>query len=467
MGLRLTLPYPPGEPGPEVGGALPASAGTVLDAGMTWSETGAGELVVTAVGLVACDVESMEMAGVPWPSFDAGNQLSDLGSYASIAMHVEGCGTLTFGIDHRLAANIWAIASQLSEAGDDVEIDGVVTSPGISALIEPEAPADPASTSAPSTTAQSTTAQSTTAPPAQPAPPAPPSPPTRAPILAGAPAESWWPAPNGGTALLGGHADATPLVEAPDDGDDLAVEAGADLDLGPDIDPGLGIDNDWTAWRVDGDEHDDPAGGSDRGALAAARLAGPRGRSLFDEGDTVRVPPSLATPGPPNLVPPPDPAAMPAPVPIPAPVDPSRYRVYTPVVEDEPPPSRRRPWLIGGSVGAVVLALVAAGMAFLPSGGDDTSAGSSTTTVSSLGSATAEDDQAAAAGAPDGPAITVATLGKGRCSPAYLPCLPDLEGDALDCGDLAPDQKPVRLLDRDNDPYQLQGPERSGVACAG
>lgn len=444
MGLRLTLPYPPGEPGPEVGGALPASAGKVLDAGMTWSDTGTGELVVTALGLVACDLDSMEMAGVAWPSFDAGSQLSDLGSYASIAMHVEGCGTLTFGIDHRLAANIWAIASQLSEAGDDVEIDGVITSPGISALIEPEAPAPPA-------------------------PPAPPTPPTRTPTMAGAPAESWWPAPNGSTAVLGDDADHS--SEADDDLD-RDLETGAGLDLAPqpdlDIDPGLGIDDEWTAWRVDDDHDDEHDHGRDSqrleqatgDALSAARLAGPRGRSLFDEGDTVRVPPSLVAPVHPNLAPPPPP-------PDPAPVDPSRYRVYNPVLEDEAPVSpRRRSWLIGGSMGAVALALVAAGMAFLPSGGGDTSAGSSATTAPSLGSATA-DDQAAAAGAPNGPTVTVATLGTGRCNPAYLPCLPDLEGDALDCEDLEPDQKPVRLLDRNKDPYQLQGPERSGVACAG
>ncbi len=192
----------------------------------------------------------------------------------------------------------------------------------------------------------------------------------------------------------------------------------------------------------------------------ASRLAGPRGRSLFDEGDTtVRVPPSLIQVAP-DLPPPPAPATAS----VSPSLDPSRVRVYTPVVESEPPASnRRRTWLLGGSVGAVVLALAAAGMAFLPSGGDDdtSAAGSSTSTAQSLGSATA-DDQAAAAGAPDSP---VATVGTGRCSSAYLPCLPDLDGDALDCDDLAPDQKPVRLLDRNKDPYQLQGPDRSGVAC--
>ncbi len=451
MGLRLTLPYSPGEPGPEVGDALPASAGMVLDAGMTWSNTGSGELVITSVGLVACDLESMEMAGVAWPSFDAGSQLSDLGTYASIAMHVDGCGTLTFGIDHRLAANIWAIASQLSEAGEGVEIDGVVTSPGISALIEPEAPAPPA-------------------------PPAPPALPSRAPTLAGAPAESWWPAPTGATALLGddpdtetatqtdtqAEVDAEPDLEADLEADlDVEIDAETQIDADADVDPGLGFDNEWAVWRNDdGDDSEDTPEQAADAALVAARLAGPRGRSLFDEGETtVRVPPSLIQTAP-DLPPPPVPATSA----VSPSVDPGRYRVYTPVLDDEPPASnRRRTWLLGGSVGAVALALAAAGMAFLPLGGDDdtSAAGSSTTTAQSLGSATA-DDQAAAAGAPDSP---VATVGTGRCSSAYLPCLPDLEGDALDCDDLAPDQKPVRLLDRNKDPYQLQGSDRSGVAC--
>ena len=41
------------------------------------------------------------------------------------------------------------------------------------------------------------------------------------------------------------------------------------------------------------------------------------------------------------------------------------------------------------------------------------------------------------------------------CHSAYSPCLPNLAGDALNCGDLASDQKPVRVLVPGVDPYRL------------
>ena len=41
------------------------------------------------------------------------------------------------------------------------------------------------------------------------------------------------------------------------------------------------------------------------------------------------------------------------------------------------------------------------------------------------------------------------------CHPAYTPCLPNLPGDALNCGDLTPDQKPVTVNEIGVDPYRL------------
>lgn len=41
------------------------------------------------------------------------------------------------------------------------------------------------------------------------------------------------------------------------------------------------------------------------------------------------------------------------------------------------------------------------------------------------------------------------------CHPAYIPCLPNLAGDALNCGDLARDQKPVQVRTVGVDPYRL------------
>ena len=52
------------------------------------------------------------------------------------------------------------------------------------------------------------------------------------------------------------------------------------------------------------------------------------------------------------------------------------------------------------------------------------------------------------------------------CHPAYEPCIPNLEGDALNCGDLGADQKPVRVIEPAVDPFRLDG-DNDGVGCEG
>ena len=51
---------------------------------------------------------------------------------------------------------------------------------------------------------------------------------------------------------------------------------------------------------------------------------------------------------------------------------------------------------------------------------------------------------------------------KGRMSPRYSPCLPHLEGDALNCGDLDTTLKPVTVRVVGVDPYRL---DRDGDGC--
>ncbi len=51
------------------------------------------------------------------------------------------------------------------------------------------------------------------------------------------------------------------------------------------------------------------------------------------------------------------------------------------------------------------------------------------------------------------------------CHPAYMPCLPNLPGDALNCGDLTSDQKPVTVNEIGVDPYQLDR-DGDGRGCA-
>jgi len=50
------------------------------------------------------------------------------------------------------------------------------------------------------------------------------------------------------------------------------------------------------------------------------------------------------------------------------------------------------------------------------------------------------------------------------CHPAYEPCLPNLPGNALDCSDLSPDQKPVTITVIGIDPYNLDA-NNDGQAC--
>ena len=51
------------------------------------------------------------------------------------------------------------------------------------------------------------------------------------------------------------------------------------------------------------------------------------------------------------------------------------------------------------------------------------------------------------------------------CHPAYEPCLPNRPGDAINCGDLSPSQKPVKVKVVGVDPYRLDR-DNNGVACA-
>ena len=59
------------------------------------------------------------------------------------------------------------------------------------------------------------------------------------------------------------------------------------------------------------------------------------------------------------------------------------------------------------------------------------------------------------------PSSTTATS---DCHPAYESCLPNLPGDALNCGDLTAAQKPVRIKQIGVDPYRLDL-DRNGWGC--
>ena len=63
---------------------------------------------------------------------------------------------------------------------------------------------------------------------------------------------------------------------------------------------------------------------------------------------------------------------------------------------------------------------------------------------------------------PPPPATSATTTSD--CHPDYEPCLPNLPGDALNCGDLTREQKPVTVLVIGTDPYRLDR-DRNGVAC--
>ena len=53
-----------------------------------------------------------------------------------------------------------------------------------------------------------------------------------------------------------------------------------------------------------------------------------------------------------------------------------------------------------------------------------------------------------------------------QCHPAYSPCLPNMPGDALNCGDLSNAQKPVQVLVIGVDPYRLDR-DLDGHGCIG
>lgn len=62
------------------------------------------------------------------------------------------------------------------------------------------------------------------------------------------------------------------------------------------------------------------------------------------------------------------------------------------------------------------------------------------------------------------PPTTTAAAPEPDCHPAYEPCLPNLPGDVLNCGDLRSDQKPVTVLVPGDDPYRLDR-DRDGRGC--
>ena len=64
------------------------------------------------------------------------------------------------------------------------------------------------------------------------------------------------------------------------------------------------------------------------------------------------------------------------------------------------------------------------------------------------------------------PPTTTATASASDCHPAYDPCLANLPGDALNCGDLRSDQRPVTVIRPGVDPYRLDR-DRDGRGCTG
>ena len=67
---------------------------------------------------------------------------------------------------------------------------------------------------------------------------------------------------------------------------------------------------------------------------------------------------------------------------------------------------------------------------------------------------------------PPPPPSTETTASESDCHPAYDPCLPNLPGDALNCGDLTASQRPVSVKQIGVDPYRLDR-DRDGQACTG
>ena len=71
-----------------------------------------------------------------------------------------------------------------------------------------------------------------------------------------------------------------------------------------------------------------------------------------------------------------------------------------------------------------------------------------------------------ASGASAAPPTTTATTSANDCHPAYDPCLANLPGDALNCGDLRSDQRPVTVVRPGVDPYRLDR-DGDGRGCTG
>ncbi|MCY3851024.1 MAG: HNH endonuclease family protein [Acidimicrobiaceae bacterium] len=83
-----------------------------------------------------------------------------------------------------------------------------------------------------------------------------------------------------------------------------------------------------------------------------------------------------------------------------------------------------------------------------------------------LGSAPVQATTVVAAPTTDSGPTTTTTLAvvEDLCHPAYIPCLPNLPGDALNCGDLSSSQKPVQVRTIGVDPYRLDR-DGNGFAC--
>ena len=83
-----------------------------------------------------------------------------------------------------------------------------------------------------------------------------------------------------------------------------------------------------------------------------------------------------------------------------------------------------------------------------------------------LGSAPLSGSPVIAASTTDSTPTTTTTLtvADDLCHPAYIPCLPNLPGDAMNCGDLSSAQKPVQVRTIGVDPYRLDR-DRDGRGC--
>ena len=81
-----------------------------------------------------------------------------------------------------------------------------------------------------------------------------------------------------------------------------------------------------------------------------------------------------------------------------------------------------------------------------------------------LGSAPLSGSPVIAATTTDSTPTTTLTVADDLCHPAYIPCLPNLPGDAMNCGDLSSAQKPVQVRTIGVDPYRLDR-DRDGRGC--